>query len=153
MPTLRLRQHSSTNGQHRVEVELAGIEGQAVMSAVSEFQYALTENDWSDLRWYFEDFLQNPHGPAPTVARRVERRIAELGTELFNVVFHSSNDARDLWAQLRSRLHETRVEISASVDDVTAIPWELMRDPRTESAFALHSPAFVRAQRETARGG
>ena len=151
MQVLRLRQHSDANGQHRVEVELSGVEGQADLSAVSEFPFELTESDQNDLRWYLEDYLQYPYQEGQAIARRIERRIAELGTELFEAVFHSSDDARDLWAQLRSRLHETRVEISASVRDVTAIPWELLCDTRTNSAFALHASAFVRTQHGATR--
>ena len=50
MPKLRLKQHSGADGQHRVEVELSGVDGQADLSAVSEFPFALTQSDQRDLR-------------------------------------------------------------------------------------------------------
>ena len=77
--------------------------------------------------------------------------MAEIGVELFQKVFQSSDDARDLWAQLRDRLHDTRVEIVTSVEEAAAIPWELLRDPKTDTPLALRAAVFVRAHPEPAQ--
>ncbi len=151
MPTLHLSQRSGTDGQHCVEVRLSGVPNLADMTAVSAFPFSLTDGDRRDLRWYLEDFLQYPHEPAPAIARRVEGRIATLGTELFNAVFQSSPRTTRLWARLEPQLNDTRVEIASSVGGATAIPWELLRDPMTDSVLALHAPVFTRVQQATAR--
>src|SRR5882724_11747885 len=70
--------------------------------------------------------------------------MAALGAELFGAIFQG--EARDLWATLRARLEETRVEIVTGVREATSIPWELLRDPKTDVPLALRARSFVRAQ-------
>jgi hypothetical protein len=113
------------------------------MVATSRFSFEFTAQDRVELRWYLEDYAQLPYDPAPTIAGRVERRMADLGTELFNSVFLSSNDARDLWATLRAELADTRVEIATEIG-AAGLPWELLRDSTTNMPLALRARAFVR---------
>ena len=111
----------------------------------------MTEQDQEDIRWYLEDFLQFPRDPAPQIGARVEQRLIDLGEELFRSIFHANDDTRDLWAVWRDRIDDTPVEIVTSVEAATAIPGELIRDPKTETPLALHAPAFIRSQPQTAR--
>jgi tetratricopeptide (TPR) repeat protein len=141
---LRLTQHDEGENQHRVEVRLEG-EG-APWVAESRFAFELTAQDGEDVRWYLEDFLQYPQEPAPTIAKRVEGRIAEIGKELFRGVFQGSEEARDLWADVRDRLAEFRVEVVTGVAAAVSLPWELLRDVETDFALALTARSFVRAQ-------
>jgi len=143
MLQLRLTQHAEGEGRHRVEIALEG-DG-ARRTAESTFPFLLSPQDEEDLRWYLEDYLQYPQEPAPAIARRIELRLAEVGTELFRAVFQASDDARDLWAEMRNRLSETRVEIVTGVAEASAIPWELLRDPKTDNPLALSTRSFVRA--------
>jgi hypothetical protein len=145
MPTIRLTQ--SASGQDKYHVEIAAeFEGQARQVAVAELGFKLSAQDQEDLRWYLEDYLQYPLDPAPKIAGRVEGRIGEIGTELFRGIFQANDDTRDLWASLRNTLSETRVEVIAGVREATELPWELIRDPRTDLPLALRASAFVRAQ-------
>jgi tetratricopeptide (TPR) repeat protein len=150
MLTLRLTQTTVEQDKYRVEVALKG-DGLPRQTATAQFDFKLSAQDQEDLRWYLEDYLQYPLDPAPTIAARVEGRIAEIGTELFKAVFHANDDARDLWATLRTRLNETRVEVITGVQEATAIPWELIRDPKTDAPLALRARAFVRAQPQAAQ--
>jgi tetratricopeptide (TPR) repeat protein len=143
MLQLRIQQHPLAEGRHRVEIALEG--GGARRTAESTFAFSLSPQDEEDLRWYLEDFLQYPQEPAPTIARRVEGRMAEVGDELFKAVFQASDDARDLWAEFRKRLPQTRIEIVTGVTEAATIPWELLRDPKTGSHLALTAHSFVRA--------
>jgi tetratricopeptide (TPR) repeat protein len=141
---LRLTQHDEEENRHKVEIQL---EGDGVpWKAESRFAFDLTAQDEEDLRWYLEDFLQYPQEPAPTIAKRVEGRMSELGKELFRCVFQGSDEARDLWAQVRDRLAATRVEVVTGVAAAVGLPWELLRDPRTDFPLALTARSFVRAQ-------
>ncbi len=152
MLTLRLTQHSSAQPNHyHVEIALDG-NASPRRTATVPFAFALTVQEQEDLQWYFEDYLQNPHDPAPTIAARIERDMAEVGAALFRAVFHASNDARELWATLRDRLHETRVEVITGVLEAAAIPWELMRDPQIDAPLPLRARAFVRAHPRPAQG-
>src|SRR5215218_3024567 len=100
MLRLRLTQFAAGPNIHRVQVDLD--DGRVPQSAVSEFEFALSEQDREDLRWYLEDYLEYPIEPAPAIAARVEQRQAEVGRGLFDSIF--AGDARDLWATMRNRL-------------------------------------------------
>lgn len=145
---LRLTQMLESSGHYRVEVALDR-EGLR-QTATSRFQFVLSNQDRDDARWYLEDYLQYPFDPAPAIAQRIEGRIREIGVELFKAVFRSSEDARDLWAILRTHLNSTRIEIITEVREATTIPWELLRDPKTDTPLALRAQAFVRAQPNSA---
>ncbi len=149
MLQLRIKQHSIAEGRHRVDLDLTG--DSAPRAATAEFAFGLSPQDEEDLRWYLEEFLLYPQEPAPTIARRVEGRMAEVGTELFKAVFHANEDTRRIWSRVEERLPETRVEIVSGVTEAATIPWELLREPRTTAALALTAQSFVRAQPNTAR--
>src|SRR5439155_25153944 len=140
--TLQVSQSSLADGRHRVLLRLNG--GSPVPEeAVSEFRLDIGDADREQLRWYLEDFLEYPLDPAPTIAAGVEARLAELGTRLFEAVF-AGRDAQDLWATLRRNLPVTRVEIASEVAEAATLPWELLRDPKTDTAVALQAASFVR---------
>ncbi len=70
----------------------------------------------------------------------------DVGTELFRAIFQADDDTRELWSAARRDLAATRFEIVTSIEEATSIPWELLRDPRTDTALALTAHSFVRAQ-------
>lgn len=151
MPSiLRLTQNAESENQYRVEVAFEG-DGLPRQIATARFEFKLTAQDQEDLRWYLEDFLQYPLDPAPKIAARIEQRMVEIGTTLFKDIFQSGDDARDLWAILRDRLDDTRVEIITEVREAAAIPWELIRDTKTDTALSLRAHAFVRAHSQAAQ--
>ena len=43
------------------------------------------------------------------------------------------------------KLDDTRVEMVTDVKGATALPWELLRDPKTDEALALRAKSFVRS--------
>jgi tetratricopeptide (TPR) repeat protein len=144
MPKLHIKQLTVGKNRYRVELSLQE-EGLAPMAVTAKFKFQLSEQDQKDLRWYLEDYLKFPFEPNPKIAARVEQRMTAIGTELFKAVFHADDDARDLWAELRRNLNKTRVEISVEdVQEATSIPWELLRDPKTDMPLALQSQVFVR---------
>lgn len=144
MLQLRIKQNPKAEGHHQVDLELVG-DG-APRAATSTFAFGLSPQDEEDLRWYLEDFLQYPQEPAPTIAQRVEGRMAEVGAELFKAVFQANDDTREVWSRVREQLPETRIEVVAGVTEAATIPWELLREPSTTSALALTVNSFVRAQ-------
>src|SRR5689334_2682258 len=143
MPTLRFTQTAAGEDLHRVEIA-HGEEGSARETSLVELPFRFSEDDQRDLRWYLEEYLQYPQEPNPAIAARVERRMAEIGAELFGAVFRGG--ALRLWARLQDRLEETRIEIVTEVAEATTIPWELLRDPDSDIALSLRARSFVRAQ-------
>jgi tetratricopeptide (TPR) repeat protein len=144
MPLLRLRQFAERDNRYRVTVELER-EGHPRRSAERQFELHLTAQDLEDIRWYLEDFLQYPMDPAPDIAARIERRMAEIGVELFTKVLGDT----PVWHEVRHDLSDTRIEIEATVQDATALPWELMRDPDADVPLALRARAFVRSTHDS----
>jgi hypothetical protein len=144
MPLLRLTQHIESSGHYRVEIAFEDDDASR-QTAEARFEFAFTQEDRADLRWYLEDYLQYPLDPAPQIAGRIEGRMSELGAELFQKIFQGNDDARDLWATLRHKLDDTRIEVLTDVAGATALPWELLRDPKTDAVLALRAKDFVRS--------
>ncbi|RZU52519.1 tetratricopeptide repeat protein [Krasilnikovia cinnamomea] len=147
---LRLTQAAAGDGQHVVTTRLTGLPGQAEASATSRFELSITDEDRERIRWYLEDFLEYPLDPAPTIAANVEGRLAEIGTRLFELVF-AGDEARELWAGARGALHTARVEVACEVDAAAMLPWELLRDPRTDRPVALEAAEYVRVNAQPAK--
>jgi len=139
VPLLRLRQSAEGESRYRVVAEFEN--GGVRRSAESRFELQLTAQDQEDIRWYLEDFLQYPMDPAPAIAARIERRMAEIGADLFTKVLGNT----PVWHAARHDLSGTRIEIETTVKDATALPWELLRDPDADVPLALRARAFVRA--------
>lgn len=144
-PVLRLVQESLGGDRYRVEITSEG-NGRRRTATVS-FRYGLTAQDREDIRWYLEDFLEYPADPAPKIARRVERRIEQLGAELFAAVFGDDPAARELWHGLRQRLTDLHVEVAAGPREAGTLPWELMREDAFGTPLALCARSFVRTRR------
>jgi tetratricopeptide (TPR) repeat protein len=134
---------------HRVDMALEG--GEAPLTATALFDFQLASQDLEDLRWYLEDFLLYPQNPARRIAERVEQRMDDLGKEFFRALFQSGNEERNLWQALRPRLGEARVEIVTAGAEGAALPWELLRDPDTDTPLATGARAVVRAPTRRAR--
>ena len=146
---LRLTQTSLGENEYRVEIALEG--GALRQIASSEFSFRLTPQDQEDIRWYLEDYLVSSKDPGQEIAARTEKRMAEIGTELFEGIFHHNDDTREIWSAIRNNLNETRVEIITDVEESTSIPWELMREPKTDTHPALRASVFVRAVNQPAQ--
>jgi hypothetical protein len=105
----------------------------------------MTVQDREDVRWYLEDYLQYPMDPAPLIARRVERLLTSIGTQLFNQVFYSQAALR-LWDEVAGSLEDTRVELAAGAEGASGVPWELLRCPSSGVVVALQAETFARHQ-------
>ena len=143
MPVLRLTQTTVETDKYRVELAIER-DGQPRSIAISEFQFRLSSQEQEDIRWYLEDFLQYDLRLEAGRGLNIEKKIEELGIKLFENVFYSNNDVHDLWATLSPRINDTRIEIVTEVSEATIIPWELLRDPKTQIFLALRASAFVR---------
>jgi hypothetical protein len=145
---LRLTQSAGAGGRGlEVAVEGAGRRRAArcVVPGV------LAEADEEALRWYLEDYLDGPQDPVTaSLASRAQDRQRELGGRLFDAVF-GAEGTRAIWSALRPRLREARVEVVTDLAGAVAVPWELMRDPATDTPLALAARSFVRAHPQAAQ--
>jgi tetratricopeptide (TPR) repeat protein len=145
MPVLRLRQTAEGGDAYRVLLELEA--NSRRREDTRQFKFKLEAQDQEDLRWYLEDYLQYPLDPAPKIAARIETRMDEIGAELFGAVLAGS----PVWDEARDDLAETRVEVVTGVQEATALPWELLRDPESGVPLALRARAFVRGIHDAAQ--
>ena len=142
-PTLRLTQTASQDNRHTIELEW--LEGSARQTASATVELTMSEQDQRDLAWYIEEYAEYPFEPHPQRAARIEARLHDVGVELFNKLFAANNPTRRMWFEAARRLSDVRVEIVTDAEGATALPWELLRDPDTDTVLALHAQAFVRA--------
>ncbi len=149
MPVLRINQQpGGAANQYRIEVTATGIPGPGVLSFNSDIAFELTPQDGERIRWYLEDYLQFDEDPAPQIAHGVESFMADRGDALFRSIFEGSEQSVELWSSVEPHLPSTRIEIATGIAEATAIPWELIRNPRTRTFLALSAESFVRTQRE-----
>ena len=142
MYNLRIIQSILGENLQKIVISLkAGKETQEVPYIIhlSELPY----QDQKNLRWYLEDYLQYPQDPNPEFANQIEKRMIEIGEDLFRRIFFGSENAIHIWEEVRSNLSDFQIEI-ISEDEGNSIPWELMRDPDTGNFIALEAKAFVR---------
>jgi len=150
MVTLRLSQVGPlSGGGYPIEIAVEGVGPRR--TAVATVGPIMDEADRARIRWYLEDYLIRNADPAPKVAAGVERRMVEIGRQLFSAIFEANRDTTRLWNQVSDRLADTRVEISASIREAHTVPWELLRDPRTDAPLALNAAEFVNVQSQVAR--
>jgi CHAT domain len=81
---------------------------------------------------------------AVSIAKRVERRMEEIGETLFRQIFAAESGTRDLWKELRGKLRRTTIEVVLDSPEADAIPWELIREPETGIRLALAARSFIR---------
>lgn len=145
MTTLTIRQGPLHGGKYPITLTLKR-PGQPDLEAEAAVKFALTPQEQEDLRWYMEDYLMRPAAVEPVQVVQVEKLMRRRGEELYNKVLDANQDTRAIWFAVREHLADLRVEIASGVAEAAAIPWELMRDPQSDSAIALRVQAFVRVQ-------
>jgi tetratricopeptide (TPR) repeat protein len=147
MPVLQINQEQGKAPNHyRISVSASEIPDHATLHFDTSIEFEVTPEDRERIRWYLEEYLDFDQEPAPQIARGVEAFMAGCGEELFCKIFAGSDAATALWSALERHLSTTRIEISAGIAAATAIPWELIRNPRTNTSLALSAAAFVRSQ-------
>ncbi len=144
-PTLHIRQTPAGKGKHAIRLTLRR-PGQPDLEAEATIKFSLTDQEQEDLRWYMEDYLQRSEAVEPVTVQQVEALMRTRGEELYRLVLAATLDTQAIWFAVRQHLADLRVEITTGVAEAASIPWELMRDPASDSPIALRVKAFVRVQ-------
>jgi hypothetical protein len=142
---LHIAQEAIAGGQNAIRLTLER-PNQPNLTAKAEIQFALTPQEQEDLRRYMEDYLHRPGSFTETEVSQVEAGIKQRGEELYNKVLDADQNTRALWFAIREQLADLRIEITTGIAEAASIPWELMRDPQSDSAIALRVQSFVRVQ-------
>jgi tetratricopeptide (TPR) repeat protein len=145
MTTLHIRQDAPKDGHYPIRLTLKR-HAQPDLEAEAFVEFALTEQEQEDIRWYLEDYLQHADVVEAVTVEQVEERMKARGEELYTKVLAANGDTQAIWFSIRNDLADLRVEINAGVAEAASIPWELMRDPKTDSPISLRVRAFVRIE-------
>lgn len=78
-----------------------------------------------ELRWYLEDYLQNPFGVYPQLAESIAKTMQAWGTSVFDALF--TGHARD-WYQdaKRKNLKNLCIKITSDSPQIMSWPWEAL---------------------------
>jgi hypothetical protein len=120
--------------------------GQPELEAEATIEFALTPQEQEELRWYLEDYLEKADIVEKVQVDQIESFMKERGGELYQKVLRANDDTQDLWSSIRNDLADLRIEIKTGIAEAASIPWELMRDPQSDSPIALRAKSFVRVQ-------
>lgn len=144
-PTLHIRQDALRDGRYPLRLTLKRA-GQPDLDAEANIEFSLSPEEREDLRWYMEDYLVRADSAEEVQVAQVEEWMKRRGEELYTKVLAANMGTQALWFAVREHLADVRIEINAGIAEAASIPWELMRDPETDSAIALRVQSFVRVQ-------
>jgi len=122
--------------------QLADAGGRRLGVAVP-FTPFLAEDDYDDLRWYLEEYMDLPDGGAVVRAQRIERGLGRWGLQLYDALF-TVPDNRALLSQLLASPEPRRLTIATRDPALLRLPWELL----TDDAGSLAQRLSVRRQLE-----
>ena len=96
-----------------------------------DFAARVTAKDREEIRWYLETYAARYTTDVDDVeARRIEAKLPEWGTALFDATFHD-RAARYLFSLFQDMTNQDRLlTIGAEHPAVLSLPWELLRDPK-----------------------
>ena len=104
----------------------------------------LTEEDYENLRWYLEEYMDLPDGGAVTRARGIEEDLDRWGRALHDALF-AAPENRALLKRLLDAPEPRELTFATQDPVLLRLPWELMAD----DAGRLAQRVSVRRQLET----
>jgi hypothetical protein len=101
------------------------------------FTHPFDEQALADLRWYLEEYLRFPYGIYPDNAAKIEQKFQDWGEQLFELVFRSSEQAREFFqAATYEGLNQCELVITSDSPEVLNLPWELLYSPSDRQFLA-----------------
>jgi tetratricopeptide (TPR) repeat protein len=94
------------------------------------FEHPFDSKALADLRWYLEEYLRFPYGLEPENAQKIELKLQAWGQQLFELVFRSSEKAREFFQEAtRAGLDKCEISIISDEPAILNLPWELLFAP------------------------
>ncbi|MEI7733528.1 MAG: CHAT domain-containing protein [Verrucomicrobiota bacterium] len=143
-PTLQIRQ-TAAGKKHKIRLLLKR-PGQADLTAEATIAFNLTDPEQEELRWYMEDYLTAAVAVEDVQVNQIEDWMKRRGIELYESILEGNRDVQRIFDKILDDLADLRIEITTGIAEAASIPWELMRDPQSDSAIALRVQSFVRVQ-------
>jgi len=143
MSELRLLFDKSADGDFAVRI----VPSSGNASEPVPFKPFLDNDDFEDLRWYLEDFMDLPDGGSLVRALRVEEKLRDWGRTFYNALF-KDGDNRELLNQMQTDDAPRLLTLATRDVDILRLPWELMTDSRGP---LVRQDITIRRQLETAK--
>lgn len=96
----------------------------------------LTDDDYEDLRWCLEDYMDLPDGGAVVRAQRIERELEQWGRRLYDALF-TAPDNRAFLRELLDGPAPRRLTLATRDAALLRLPWELLADEKGSLAQRL----------------
>ena len=87
----------------------------------------LTEDDYENLRWYLEEYMDLPDGGAVVRAEGIEQQLKHWDRRLHDALF-SAPENRALLRQLLDSPEPRELTIATDQSALLRLPWELLAD-------------------------
>jgi hypothetical protein len=129
-----LRVRFGPGGNGHVQVQLTDPAGVACGVAVN-FTPFLTEEDYENLRWYLEEYMDLPDGGAVVRAGVIEQQLHQWGCRLYDDLF-TAPENRALLRQLLDTPEPRLLTIATDQSALLRLPWELLTDDKGSLASA-----------------
>ncbi|NRF65442.1 CHAT domain-containing protein [Aquincola sp. S2] len=91
------------------------------------FTLSLPDDDYVDLRWYLEEYMELPDGGAVVRAERIEANLSKWGRQLHDALFSAPENKAALKLLLDAE-EPRQLTIATSDPALLRLPWELMAD-------------------------
>ena len=124
MPEIRVLFTAAENDSFTVELE--DTPGHKVGIPVS-FTPFLTAEDYENLRWYLEEYMDLPDGGAVVRASEIEQQLQHWGRRLYDALFAASEN-HALLQQLLESPEPRELTIATDESALLRLPWELLAD-------------------------
>ncbi len=98
----------------------------------------------NDIRIYLEDYLNITRWRRPDSIIDVEKRMRQVGVELFHILFIRDGEISDLWKKARCEIRNLNIRIYECIGNSPSLPWELLVEVMNDTFVSLHSRTFVR---------
>ena len=121
---IRVRFTPSAGDHFRVQfTDTAG----TALGVETDFKPFLEEDDYENLRWYLEEYMELPDGGAVTRAEGIERQLHQWGRQLHDALF-AAPENRALLQRLLASPEPRELTIATDKSALLRLPWELMAD-------------------------
>src|SRR5215470_6387163 len=148
MAELRLVFQPAPDATMTVRVDFSSAEsGMRGGGQPQPFTFQLHPEDYANIRWYLEEFMDLPIGGFVLSANHIEQSLIQWGHDLYKAVF-DYGDHRDLIRDLMRAEPPRLLTIATSNSDILRLPWELMADER---GALTRGDVTIRRQLETMR--
>src|SRR5438067_11470432 len=97
--------------------------GGSPLGVAVPFTPFLTEDDYEDLRWYLEDYMELPDGGAVTRARHIEADLERWGRTLHDALF-ATRENRDVLKRLLAGPEPRELTLATQDPALLRLPWE-----------------------------